>query len=206
MSRTLTLRDVVGAAGFILGLVGSVDTVVVNHPSPLWWALLGGLAVLAVLYAATFAFNWDLPLARGRAEPVAVRSVTIEDGRAAEPPLNWPLKLRITLHNEIAEAIEVGRADWVTGMHGAQLYRNPVQGFRCLYQVEQTPDGAERDAWQNEADQVAVPGRAKFRMWVGVDPSQDPNVLRRLHDERRLGTLVLPVTVGGTVRVVRVAL
>lgn len=126
------------------------------------------------------------------------RSVRIEDGRS-NPKLNWPLKIRVVLFNRSERQIVAGRPEWHASDRQGRLHNRSVdpKGVGGLYRVEKLPDGAASGRWGDEGDSVAVPAGTHFSVWFGLDPAQDRDALQRMHDVRKLGTLVVPLTVDG---------
>jgi pyrimidine deaminase RibD-like protein len=125
-------------------------------------------------------------------ELITVQDVYVE--RSSDPKITYKSKLRIVLRNDTGQDIKVTDRRWVPGPGDVPMQAPPVSR---LEEVE-GPDGWERDDWQKEvAPVVRVPVSRAFRVWIGLDPMVSDVEIRRRHETKRLGVLVLQIRING---------
>lgn len=194
----------------ILGVIQPLFGGVVRQTLMVLLLVLAALALLNLFFGFFPQFTWSslkesratrggLERVRRGPRPVSVRSVEIEDGKGytdakTKEPLKWPMKIRVVLHNDSADRIDVGGPDWIAGIEGAQLQIHPSEGVGYKYQVEQIPGGAAQNKWQAEAKTISVPPDTFFRFWIGASSQYNKPQLDNMRNAKTLATLVLPIT------------
>ena len=137
----------------------------------------------------------SLPLIDTGPDPAVALNVVGKQLERAGPDTKWVFKskLRIMLTSEIGDGIDILAPEWIAnkGDVPAQL----LQGF-CSLQVEGS-HGWKADDWRHEVGRLHVQHGETFRLWIGLDQSVSDSDLRRRSDQQRLGTLILPVKMGG---------
>lgn len=128
--------------------------------------------------------------------PVSWGNLEIEDARQ-DKSLHWPLKIRLVLRNDAATSMDIGSIDWISHIDGAQLHVNADLGIGWYYQVEKFPDGSKTNSWQQETRQASVHPGGVFRLWVGLSTTHKWTDLNRMREQKKLGTIVLPVAANG---------
>jgi hypothetical protein len=114
--------------------------------------------------------------------------------RNDEPNIVYKRKLRIVLRNESGKDVTVKPAKWETST--GDIAVQPLREHP--WRLEGT-GGWENGSWGPERPGEAVhvaPGRV-LQTWVGLLPSADEVEMRRRHETRRLGTLIIPFNMGG---------
>jgi hypothetical protein len=115
---------------------------------------------------------------------LSVETMSIE--RSTNPDISYKAKLRIVLRNKTGQPIEIGPATWESLISLQQPPVSPLQ-WQC----------EEDSGWHTpESIVILVPKDGKFRTWIGFEPSLADKEILRLHVERRLGILSLPVKIG----------
>ena len=66
LPNSTIIRRIMGVILLVLGWASSLDTVVVNHPSPVWWAVFGAFTVAGMSYGIT----WTIDFVNGRQRQV----------------------------------------------------------------------------------------------------------------------------------------
>jgi hypothetical protein len=103
----------------------------------------------------------------------------------------YPHKLKIVLRNDSDGDFIVTSAEWQDTWN---LTLPPLNEH--LWQPE-GPRGWQNDDWGGETNQALVrPGRA-IQTWVGLPAPLDEVELRRRMMTKRLGTLIVPLTIDG---------
>jgi hypothetical protein len=129
--------------------------------------------------------------------PVEPALLTVQDvyiERNDDPNIVYKCKLRIVLRNESRKDVIVKPAKWETST--GDITVQPLKEHP--WRLEGT-GGWENGSWGPErlAEAVdAAPGRV-LQTWVGLLASADEVEVRRRHEIRRLGTLVIPLQIEG---------
>ncbi len=110
------------------------------------------------------------------------------------PERSYPRKLRLYFNNE-GDSIRLGRAIWCAEGVGIQTGKE----FGCYYQLALAPG-----RFDSEASEKDMPSGRRGRLYVGLDSSKDKVEIQRLHKERNLGVLRIPVNVNGVAVVITV--
>jgi hypothetical protein len=130
--------------------------------------------------------NPDLPPeSTGNPPPISIHGVSISDERSINPPRRFPMKLKAVIHNETSDPIRLGVLDWISGSRQAQPQTTPPHGFGYCYFA---------DGSKTELKELAMPGKSIATMWLSLNPDQDKAALDTMLSEKRLGTLVIPVS------------
>lgn len=137
----------------------------------------------------------DLPITDASPDPAVSLDVAAAQLERGGPGDLWTFKskLRISLTSEFTEGIDVLAPDWEAGK--GDVRTQIPQGF-CSLQLE-GPQGWKAKDWLNEVGRLHVEPGQTFRLWIGLDQSFSDSDMKRRHEEQRLGTLVLPVVIGG---------
>jgi hypothetical protein len=110
------------------------------------------------------------------------------------PTIHYKRKLRVVLRNESGKEVLVRPAKWETGT--GDIAVQPLREHP--WQLEGT-GGWENGSWGAErfGEAVHVPPGRVLQTWVGLHPSADEVDVRRRHETRRLGTLIIPSNTEG---------
>jgi hypothetical protein len=121
--------------------------------------------------------------------PFTVQDVYLE--RDDSPTTHYHRKLRIVLKNDSGKDVSVRAGAWrsVTG----DILIQPMGKHVWRYEGSQ---GWQNDSWlSGEYEEVVVrPGMA-LQTWIGLDISADEIDIRRRQITRRLGALIVPLTI-----------
>jgi hypothetical protein len=124
---------------------------------------------------------------------LTVQDVYIE--RNDDPSIVYKRKLRIVLRNESRKDVIVKPANWDTST--GDITVQPLRGHPWRLEG---PRGRENGSWGPERGFVeavdVAPGRA-LQTWIGLLASADEVEVRRRHEIRRLGTLIIPLQIDG---------
>jgi hypothetical protein len=174
------------------GVVSHTLSVALAHiPSdPVTIAALTAIAIVGVLVFHSYAETRPKPALP--TPSVDLRVLDVYPDINTKPEINYKSKLRVVLRNDTGHDLDVGRPRWVVEP-GDVPFQKP---FVSALQVEGS-DGWEADHWQPEAGEVHVRPSQVFRTWIGLDQRFSASELRRRHESRRLGILVLPVKFDG---------
>jgi hypothetical protein len=126
---------------------------------------------------------------------IATELITVQDvypERSSDPAVTYKSKLRVVFRNDTGERLDVKIPAWVTTSGDVPIQQPPASSL----QVE-GPKGWERGNWQPESPAIGVPAGRAFRAWIGLDETFSDQDLRRRHETRRLGMLILPIKIHG---------
>jgi hypothetical protein len=167
------LRDIWGSAKWVDVIIAILSANLVVAITVLSVVLILWLALRAFLDARTF----------------TVLDVVFD--RSAVPTVTYKLKGRVVLRNNTNRNIEIDQPIWRTGADGVSIQ----PPFRSRFRIEGA-GGWESGDWQQEVQVASVkPGQA-FEIWIGLNQSYREHELRRRHEIRRLGVLLLPIKTG----------
>jgi hypothetical protein len=114
--------------------------------------------------------------------------------RNDDPNIVYKRKLRIVVRNESGKGVIVKPAKWETSTGDIAVQPLREHPWRL-----EGSGGWENGSWGPERLGEAVhvaPGRV-LQTWVGLLPSADEDEVRRRHETRRLGTLVILFSMDG---------
>jgi len=153
-------------------------------------SLLFYLLVLMVI-ASLFARR-SLPSAA--ALPVPAEPLTVvESHPSIEPNATYKRKIRVVLRNDTSCSVYIQKPRWISepGDVAIQVPFGSTFTPERLWNRHLGP-------WEDETpDPIFVHPRQRLRTWVGLDPTLTEDQMQRLHTEKRLGVLALPLRVGG---------
>jgi hypothetical protein len=141
----------------------------------------------------------NLPVIEAAVDTAVALNVRLTQLERAGPDATWVFKskFRVTLTNETAKDLDVLAPDWDAELSDVPLQR-PAQNFCCL-QAE-GDRGWRADSWRMESARLHIRPGETFRLWIGFDQSCSDEELKRRAADGRLGTLTLPVKIGGVYR------
>jgi hypothetical protein len=114
--------------------------------------------------------------------------------RNDEPNIVYKRKLRIVLRNESGKDVLIKAARWETSTGDIAVQPLTEHSWRL-----EGSGGWENGSWGPERWGEAIhvtPGRV-LQTWIGLLPSADEVDVRRRHETRRLGTLIIPFNMDG---------
>jgi hypothetical protein len=117
----------------------------------------------------------------------------------ANRELKWKRKLRVTLRNTSGKEIKVQAPDWMSRTGYVPFQLQP----RFYSRVQAAKIGAGgwlSDKWDDDEEEnqpLILAPNAVFRASVGLDPSFSIDEIDRRHKTRRVGMLIVPVTIDG---------
>jgi hypothetical protein len=135
----------------------------------------------------------DKRVATELVEKVAVRDVHFERASSTSTAVH-KLKIRVVLLNDTDDDLIVTDPSWVTKSGDVK-----IQGPRDKLKMQvEGPGGWEHnDCLTAELTNITVPARYTFRLWVSPRETYSEAELRRRHERKQLGTLVLPIRIRG---------
>jgi hypothetical protein len=117
--------------------------------------------------------------------------------KSDNPKVDFKLKIRLVLKNNAGIGITVEDPDWDPGADG--VTRQNSRKLKGTIQVEGARGWRNND-WKGGSEGVERAGVAPgevFRTWVGLNQSFGADDVRRLHEVRKLGTIIVPVSIDG---------
>jgi hypothetical protein len=175
-----------GIATGVLQVV-SPGTLLMVYGVPIW------LIAIAVILLAVLGY---VALRRRR-----VPTVGLNFRNSAMDPYatgrTYPRKLNVYLSND-GDDIRLGEAKWIKDQIELQADKPP----RIMYLLRNHPGGP----WQSESTDKFVPSGMWVKMWVGLDSSVPDGDLKKLTNERRLGTVEIPAEISGAAIKLRIPL
>ena len=116
------------------------------------------------------------------------------DPRSTDPRITYKAKVRAIFTNEGTQTIHIMPLSWITGPDDV-----PVQfplGYR--YQAEVGVGSWKRDQWnKQELTDVQISAGGSFSVYVGLDQSIPHSDLEKRRTTKRLGTMMIPIQIGG---------
>jgi hypothetical protein len=150
---------------------------------------------LSILIVVVLAFRSFLN-ARASIDSIPLTCLAVYHERAdPKQGRTWPSKIRFVMRNDSKESISLMQSEWVAGWRGIARQ----QPLGSSYQVEK---GAwDVGQWDTEnsppTKRFEVKAGQVFRTWIGIDPGVSNEEVATRQRMKRLGTLVLPMTVNG---------
>lgn len=96
----------------------------------------------------------------------------------------FKFKLRVYLANYSGQQVHLGVPIWTEGI--------PAQGHPLTYFYQPRRQHNQENPWGDEVKEVDLSAGQRCRIWLGLDPAQKGDALKRL-EEAGLGLLVIPV-------------
>jgi hypothetical protein len=148
--------------------------------------------------------------------PFELHSVTL-DPRVTDPLRNIhnTAKLRLYLTNKTEKSVQVFAPKWLMSSEEISVqcgfppytdvpYKPGMMGFGYQYQRETYQGSWKDEKWKtnpagkdDELKTITIEPRYTFRIWIALNPCVPHSELEQRRKTRRLGTLILPVSVGG---------
>lgn len=151
--------------------------------------------IVALLFISVVLFLFGVFLTidhyKRRRVQLTVLDVKPEPARN-RPDIEYKSKLRVALRNDSRQIIVVRAPEWECDIDD---YIERVPWWSCL-QLE-CGQGWRKNQWANEAEEIHVRPNQVFLASVALDPSISDDDVRRRLVRKRLGTLVLPLSIAG---------
>ena len=109
--------------------------------------------------------------------------------------VTYKTKLRMVIINNTYNDIYVKAIkEW----RPVEVHIQPNEEGRVTSSLQlESERGWKSGGWQAESSEAHVPRSKAFRVWIGLDPTWTTADIRRFHEKRRLGVVVLPVSLQG---------
>jgi len=119
-----------------------------------------------------------------------------QDPEPINPDIKWKRKFMVILRSRAVSQAEVHAPDWICS--NGYIPFQPHPSFWSILRAENTAAGGwMSDKWQNEVQMLTVSPNAVFQASVGLDHTFSIENFKSRSGTRRVGMLVLPVTIDG---------
>jgi hypothetical protein len=191
-------------------------------PIPPWLVIM---APLASIIGTAVIVRWRTKKSAPVPLPTIASSTSVKldmhptslDPRVTSPQqnVNYTAKLRLSFENKGNQVVRVLPPRWLTaGINvSVQCGASPYDGvpynagmldFGHRYQLEEYAGSWKLDKWKrlpngdhDEVKEINVDPGWTFRIWIGLNPCVPQNFLEARRKTHQLGTLILPLIIGG---------